>query len=376
MRKLILVIVALAVVVGGGWYYMQQQGRGPANDQIVIAVAGPMTGQYSTFGEQMRKGAEQAVKDINAAGGIMGKQIRLEVGDDACDPKQAVAVANDLANKKVLFVAGHYCSGSSIPASAVYQEVGMIQMSPASTNPLFTERGMANIFRLCGRDDQQGSVAGNFLADKFGDKKIAIVHDKQSYSKGLAEETQKQLNALGIKEVMFDTINPGERDYSAIVTKLKAAAIDVLYYGGYHAEAGLIIRQMREQGMNTRLIGGDALVTQELWSITGKAGEGTMMTFGPDPRKNPAVTALVETFRKQGWEPEGYTLYTYAAVQVYKQAVEQAGSTETAKVLPVLKSKTFTSVMGDASFDAKGDNKAPGYVFYEWKDGKYDYTAM
>ncbi len=375
MRKLILGLVALVIVAGGAWYYMQGRG-GSSSDQIVIAVAGPMTGQYSTFGEQMRKGAEQAVNDINAAGGIMGKQIRLEVGDDACDPKQAVAVANDLANKKVLFVAGHYCSGSSIPASAVYQEEGMIQISPASTNPLFTERGMANIFRLCGRDDQQGSVAGNFLADRFSDKKIAIVHDKQAYSKGLAEETQKQLNARGIKEVMFDTINPGERDYSAIVTKLKAAEIDVLYYGGYHAEAGLIIRQMREQGMNTRLIGGDALVTQELWSITGKAGEGTMMTFGPDPRKNTAVTALVETFRKQGWEPEGYTLYTYAAVQVYKQAVEQAGAIENAKVLPVLKSKTFATVMGDASFDAKGDNKAPGYVFYEWKDGKYDYTAM
>lgn len=372
MRKILLALVVL-IAVAAGWYVLRPAQQ---SDHILIAVAGPMTGQYSTFGEQMRKGAEQAVKDINAAGGIMGKQVRLEVGDDACDPKQAVAVANQLANKKVMFVAGHYCSGSSIPASTVYQEEGMLQISPASTNPLFTERALSNIFRLCGRDDQQGAVAGNFLADKFSGKKIAIVHDKQSYSKGLAEETKKNLNARGVTEALFDTINPGERDYSAIVTKLKAAQIDVLYYGGYHAEAGLIIRQMREQGMATRLIGGDALVTQELWSITGKAGEGTMMTFGPDPRKNSAVTSLVETFRKQGYEPEGYTLYTYAAVQVFKQAVEQAGSTEVAKLLPILKSKTFTSVMGDASFDAKGDNKAPGYVFYEWQNGKYDYTSM
>lgn len=372
MRK---VLLALVVAVAGvvGWYVLRPSAT---NDEIVIAVAGPMTGAYSTFGAQMRRGAEQAVRDINAAGGIMGKQVRLEVADDACQPTQAVSVANDLVNKKVVFVAGHYCSGSSIPASEVYQDEGILQISPASTNPLFTDRGLANIFRLCGRDDQQGKVAGNFMADHFADKKIAIVHDKQAYSKGLAEETKKQLNARGIKEVVFDTINPGERDYSALVTKLKAAEVEILYYGGYHSEAGLIIRQMREQGMDTRLIGGDALVTQELWSITGKAGEGTMMTFGPDPRKNPGVGPLLETFRKQGWEPEGYTLYTYAAVQIYKQAVEQAGTTETAKVAHVLKTKTFTSVMGDASFDAKGDNKAPGYVFYEWKDGKYDYATL
>lgn len=372
MKKVLLALVVVILAVGA-WFFLRP---GMQKDEIVIAVAGPMTGKESTFGEQMRRGAEQAVKDINAAGGIMGRQVRLEVGDDACEEKQAVAVANQLANKKVNFVAGHYCSSSSIPASEVYQEEGMIQMSPASTNPLFTDRSLSNIYRLCGRDDQQGTVAGNFLADKFADKKIAIVHDRKTYSQGLAEATRKQLNARGIKEVIFDTIIPGERDYSAIVTKLKAAGIEVLYYGGYHAEAGLIVRQMREQGMDTRLIGGDALVTQEFWSITGKAGEGTMMTFGPDPRKNPDVNALVATFRQQGWEPEGYTLYTYATVQVYKQAVEQAGTTDTAKVSSVLKSGNFTTVMGDASFDAKGDNKAPGYVFYEWKDGKYDYTAM
>ena len=280
----------------------------PQSDDIVIAVAGPMTGQYATFGEQMRRGAEQAVKDINAGGGILGRQVRLEIGDDACDPKQAVALAQKFANQKIKFVAGHFCSGSSIPASVIYQDEGMVQITPASTSPLLTDRALPNIFRLCGRDDQQGEVAGNLLADKFGDKKIAIVHDKQSYSKGLAEETQKNLNRRGVTEVMFDTINPGERDYSSLVTKMKAAEIEVLYYGGYHPEAGLIIRQMREQGMATRLIGGDALVTQDFWNITGAAGAGTLMTFAPDPRKNPNLAGLVESFRKQGYEPEGYTL--------------------------------------------------------------------
>jgi len=372
MRKILLAVVIIAAAAVG-WYVMRQ---GSQNDDIVIALVGPMTGQSSSIGDQYLKGAEQAVKDINAAGGILGKHLRLEIGDDACDPKQAVAVANQIANKNIKFVVGHYCSGSSIPASVVYQEEGMLEISPGSTNPLYTDRGLSNIFRLCGRDDQQGAVAGNFIADKFGDKRIAIVHDKQVASKGIADEMKKNLNARGVTEVIFDTVNPGERDYSAIVTKLKAERIDFLFFGGYHAEAGLIIRQMREQGMATRLMGNDALVTQELWSITGSAGEGTLMTFGPDPRKNPKVASLVESFRKQGYEPEGYTLYTYASVQVFKQAIEQAESTESAKVLSILRSKTFPSVMGDISLDAKGDITAPGYVVYEWKDGKYDYTTM
>ena len=371
MRRLIAAVVVLIAVVAIWLYYRST----PRSTEIVIAVAGPMTGQYATFGEQMRRGAQQAVNDINAAGGILGRPLRLEVGDDACDPKQAVTLAQYFANLRIKFISGHYCSGSSIPASVIYQEEGMLQMSPASTNPLFTERGLPNIFRIYGRDDQQGVVVGHFIADKFPNKKIAIVHDKQAYSKGLAEEVQKNLRARGVSETMFDTINPGERDYSFLVTKMKAAEIDILYYGGYHSEAGLLIRQMREQGMTTRMIGGDALVTQDFWSITGPAGTGTLMTFSPDPRKNPEHAGLVESFRKQGYEPEGYTLYTYASVQVYKQAVELAGSHETAKLLPVLKSHNFTTVIGNTGFDAKGDIKAPGYVFYEWRNGTYDYWS-
>ena len=167
-----------------------------ARAEIAIATAGPMTGQYASFGEQMRRGAEMAVKDINAAGGVLGQKLRLEIGDDACDPKQAVAVANEMASKGVKFMAGHFCSGSSIPASNVYSEEDILQISPASTNPKLTERGLDNVFRVCGRDDQQGLVAGNFLADKFGSKKIAIIHDKTAYGKGLADETRKRIREM------------------------------------------------------------------------------------------------------------------------------------------------------------------------------------
>ena len=344
-----------------------------AQAQIQIATAGPMTGQYASFGQQMKAGAEMAVADINAAGGVLGQQLVLSIGDDACDPKQAVAVANEMVGKGVVFMAGHFCSGSSIPASAVYTEEDILQISPASTNPKFTDEGGANVFRVCGRDDQQGLVAGGFLAKNFGAKNIAIVHDKTAYGKGLADETRAAMNAAGKSETLYEAYTAGEKDYTALVSKLKENAIDVLYVGGYHTEAGLMVRQMRDQGMNTVLVSGDALVTDEYWSITGDAGEGTLMTFSPDPRKNPDAAPIVQKFRDAGIEPEGYVMYTYAAVQIFAQAAEFAGSTDLGKILPVINDKKFSTVLGVLSFDDKGDVTLPGYVFYEWKDGQYDY---
>lgn len=345
-----------------------------ASADITIATAGPMTGQYASFGEQMKAGAVQAVADINAAGGVNGKMLKLEIGDDVCDPKQAVAVANDFVGKGVAFVAGHFCSGSSIPASAVYEEEGILQISPASTNPKLTDEGGPNVFRVCGRDDQQGLVAGGYLAKMHGGDNIAIVHDKTAYGKGLADATLAAMKAAGKNETLYEAYTAGEKDYSALVSKLKQNSVDVLYVGGYHTEAGLMVRQMRDQGMKTQLISGDALVTQEYWDITGAAGEGTLMTFSPDPRKNPGAAPLVKTFRDKGIEPEGYVLYTYAAIQVFAQAATAAKSTDLEPVLAAMKGRTFSTVLGDLSFDEKGDVTLPGYVFYEWKGGNYDYA--
>ena len=341
--------------------------------EIPIASVGPITGSDAAFGEQMKRGAVMAVEDLNEKGGVLGRKLRLEIGDDACDPKQAVAVANQMGGKKVTLVVGHFCSSTSIPASNVYAEENIIQISPGSTNPQLTERGLNNVFRVCGRDDQQGSVIGKTLLENYKGKRIGIIHDKTTYGKGLADEVQKFINAAGVKETVYEGFNRGDKDFSALVTKLKQANVDVVMDGGYHTEAGLIVRQMRDQGMKTVLIGGDALVTEEFWSIAGAAGEGTMMTFSPDPRKNPAVAGLVEKFRKAGYEPEGYTLYSYAAVQAWAQAVTKVGGTDYAKVIAALKANKFDTVLGEIGFDAKGDVTAPGYVVYAWKGGKYDY---
>jgi branched-chain amino acid transport system substrate-binding protein len=345
-----------------------------ARADITVAMVGPITGQYAAFGAQFKAGAEMAIEDINAAGGLLGEKLKLEIGDDACDPKQAVAVANQLARKQIKFVAGHFCSGSSIPASKVYAEEGMIQISPGSTNPKYTdERPGPGILRVCGRDDQQGEFIGKYMAANYKNKNIAVVHDKSAYGKGLADDTMKFMRAAGKKEKLYEAITQGDKDYSALVSKLKAEAIDVLYLGGYHTEAGLIVRQMRDQGMKTQFISGDALVTKEFWQITGPAGEGTLMTFPPDPARSPANAAIVKKFKAKGIEPEGYVLYTYAAMQVYAQAVAAVRSTDTRKVVDALSKGTFKTVLGEISFDSKGDPKTEGYVVYVWKDGGYDY---
>jgi branched-chain amino acid transport system substrate-binding protein len=358
---------------GEGEGKTQEQGAAASKEPIVIAVVGPMTGQYASFGQQLAEGAKQAVADLNAAGGVLGRQVTLEIGDDACDPKQAVAVANQMVQKGAVLIDGHYCSGSSIPASKVYEEEGIVMISPGSTNPKLTEEGGDSVFRVCGRDDQQGGVAAKFLAEKFAGKKIAVIHDKTAYGQGLADETKKNLEQLGVQPALYEAYTAGEKDYTALVSKLKQNGIDVLYVGGYHTEAGLILRQMREQGMSTVLMSGDALVTEEYWSITGEAGTGTLMTFSPDPRKNPGAAPLVEVFRQKKVEPEGYVLYSYATIQVWAQAVKDAGGVALEPVLEVMREKKFDTVLGSIGFDEKGDVTAPGYVVYVWKDGTYGY---
>ena len=344
---------------------------GPARADVVVAVAGPLTGQYAVFGVQMKNGAEMAVKDINAKGGINGEKLVLKVADDACDPKQAVAVANQLVNEKVVFVDGHFCSGSSIPASTVYHEEGMLMISPASTNPTFTEQGFDNVFRTCGRDDVQGVFAANYVVDHKLGSKVAVIDDKTQYGKGLADVFRKQLNARGVKEVIDEEITAGDKDFSALVTKLKQAGVDLIYFGGYHTEAGLITRQARQQGLQAQVVSGDALQTQQFWDIAGKTGEGFMMTFPADPRDLPSAANVVKEFKAQNIDPEGYTLYTYAAMQVFKDAATKAKSTELDALTKVLHADTFDTVIGPIGFNKNGDIKKPVYVMYKWHDGNY-----
>src|SRR5882724_10519149 len=301
-------------------------GCGQKDDTIKFGIGGPITGSDAAFGAQLKQGAEQAIADINDAGGILGKKISVSVGDDVGDPRQGVSVANNFMAAGVKYVVGHFNSSVTMPSSEIYQENGAMQITPASTNPKITERNMWNIFRTCGRDDQQGAVAGDYIAKNFKNKKVAVVHDKTTYGQGLADEAKKTINAKGIREVLYEGINIGDKDFSALVTKIKSSNADLVYWGGLFAEGGLIVRQMRDQGVKAPLMGGDGITDDEFASVGGPGVEGTLMTFPPDPRKNPAAKAAVAKFRAKKFEPEAYTLYSYAAVQVIKAAAEQAKS--------------------------------------------------
>jgi len=370
MRTLKLAGICLATILGVG----------SASAEVLFGVGAPITGPNAIYGAQILKGAEAAVEEINARGGMNGEKVRIVIGDDVSDPKQGISVANKFAGDGVKFVIGHYNSGVTIPASDVYAENGILMISPGATNPAYTEKGLWNTFRTCGRDDQQGIAAGQYISRHFKDAKIAIVHDKTPYGQGLADATRKTLHDLGLQEALYEGVNVGEKDFSALITKAKATGINLVYWGGVHTEAGLIIRQLADQNLKVTFISGDAIVNNELASIAGDAVIGTLNTFGPDPRVDPANRELVEKFRAQGFEPEAYTLYSYAAAQVIAAASEATGSNDPQAIAAALKEKgPYKTALGELGFDEKGDAKLPGYVMYEWKktdDGKYVYEQQ
>jgi branched-chain amino acid transport system substrate-binding protein len=342
---------------------------------LKISVAGPHTGAYAAFGEQLWRGAEQAAKDINAAGGINGKMVELVKSDDACEPKQAVAVANRAVDAdKVVGVVGHFCSSSTMPASEIYADADVLTITPASTNPQVTERGLPTMMRMCGRDDQQGIVAGDYIVKKLGAKRVAVIHDKDTYGQGLADATRAQLRKNGLTEVLYEGLTRGEKDFNALVTKIRSLNADAVYFGGLHTEAGPLVRQMREQGVNAAFISGDGIVSEDFATAAGGNNfvKGVLMTFGADPRKNDAGKAVIEKFRAAKYEPEGYTLYSYASMQVLAAALKGSGSTSGAKMAEWLKKNPVDTVMGQKAFDAKGDLVVSDYVMYGWDDqGKY-----
>lgn len=347
-----------------------------AQEDIVIAVAGPITGQLATIGDQFKTGAQAAADAINAAGGVNGRQIKLSIQDDVCDPKQAVSVANRIVAEGIKFIDGHACSGSSIPASAVYAEAGVLMMSPASSNPVLTdaaaENGWPTIMRLYTRDDAQGAFIGPWIAEKYKGKNVVILHDKSAYGQGVADAVRATMNASGLNEVMYEGINAGDKDYSALVTKMKELKADVVYFGGYHPEAGLILRQSAEQGFKFQLIMPDSIASPEFWQVAGPAGEGTMFVFPSDPQSKPEAKEAVEKIKASGFVPEGFTLFSYAVVQAVAQGIERAGTDDPMKVAEALKNgEPISTVVGQITFDEKGDIKDATYDINQWHDGQY-----
>lgn len=342
-----------------------------AADTIKIGIAGPKTGPVTQYGDMQFMGAKQAIADINAKGGVDGKMLEAKEYDDACDPKQAVAVANKVVNDGVKFVVGHLCSSSTQPASDIYEDEGVIMITPAATSPEITSRGYKLVFRTIGLDSAQGPAAGNYIADHVKPKVVAVIHDKQQYGEGIATAVKQTLEKKGVKVALFEGINAGDKDFGSLMQKLKQANVDFVYYGGYHPELGLILRQAKEKGVNAKFMGPEGVGNDSISQIAQDASEGLLVTLPKSFDADPANKAIVDALVADKKDPSGpFVFPAYSAVEVIAGGIAAAKSEDTAKVAAAIHAGTFKTPTGDLSFDAKGDLKDFKFVVYEWHFGK------
>ncbi len=341
-------------------------GAGHAAAEIKIGIAGPMTGPVAQYGDMQFSGARMAIERINAAGGVNGEMLEAVEVDDVCDPKQAVTVANRLVNDGVRFVVGHLCSSSTQPASDIYEDEGILMVTPASTSPTITERGYELLFRTIGLDSMQGPVAGEYLAS-LNPERVAIIHDKQQYGEGIATAVRDTLKNAGIEIAMFEGITAGDKDFSSLITKLKQADVDYVYYGGYHPELGLILRQAEQADLDTVFMGPEGVGNKDINTIAGDAAEGLLVTLPPSFDEKEENQSLVQAFEEKGEDPSGpFVLTSYTAVQLIAEGIEQAGSTDPFDVAEALRSGSYNTPIGTVEYDEKGDMKSFEFVVYEW----------
>jgi branched-chain amino acid transport system substrate-binding protein len=344
----------------------------PATADIAIGVAGPFSGPNAALGEQLRRGVEQAVDDINATGGIRGERISLTFADDACDPRKAVEAATGFVSAGVKAVIGHYCSGASIPASKVYEKAGIVMITPASTNPRLTDEGGWNVIRLVPRDDAQADAAATLVLDKFRDRKIAILSDEAPAFAALAERYKSSLQNKGLTVSIHETFKAGEKSLAALADKVRTSGAEVVYLACTYVECGELARALRAAGSKAQLISGDALVTEDFGKEAGEAAEGTLLTFTYDPRRFPSARTLLQRWQTEDRTAEGFTLYAYAAIQALVSAADATGAMDGTRLADWLRGGNRTNtVAGPISFDAKGDLTAPAITWLKWIDGRY-----
>ena len=347
--------------------------RGNAQGTIKLGALLPLSGDNANTGLDLLNAAKLASDEINAAGGVLGRQLEIVPVDDACDAQTGTAAAQQLLASGVVGVAGGYCSGAAIPETVVLHPRGIPYVAVA-TNPALTDRDLNTVFRIAGRDDRQGFFAARFLAVPSGAKRLAILHDNTTYSRGLAEETRTANSdlKLGMQIVFFDAITPGERDYTSTLTKIKGSGADTLYFTGYAPEAGLIVRQAKEIGLAVRLIGGDATNDPTVIETAGPAAVGYIVTTAPLPEFLPGATAFIIAYTQHfGGAPGPFSIYEYDAVKVLADAVTQAVSTDPADVAEALRTIRSAGITGEIAFDAKGDRQTVVYMTAIVQDGKF-----
>jgi len=365
-----LVFVLVIILVPG--FFLISPSR--AEDAIKLGLAAPLTGDQGVFGELLKNGATIALEEWNERGGVLGKKVEILWGDDQHDPKQAVSIANKFVNEGVVGVVGHFNSSCSIPASTIYAKYDIPQITPASINAEFTDRGLKNVFRVCGRDDQQAVVAADFIVNTLKKTKVAIFHDKTTYGQGLADKVADELKKLGLSPVFYTGVVQGDKDYTAVLTAAKQRGPEILYFGGIHPEAILLARQSRELGLNAILINGSGTFTQEFIDGAGPAAEGSYISFYPDPEKIVEAQPFIKKFKEkfpQAKEISAFTINSYVATNVLLEAIQATGSTEGKKLLDYIHQTRFNTASGPIQFDEKGDLTEAPFVFWQVQNGKF-----
>lgn len=384
VRTLGLTLVAAAIVGLYGCGKKEEAAPAPApkaeapaaKPEVVVKVGhvGPLTGPIAHLGKDNENGARMAIDDANAKGiEIDGKKIKFELvaEDDQADPKTGTVVAQKLVDAKVVGVVGHLNSGTTIPASKIYSDAGIPQISPSATNPKYTQQGFKTAFRVIANDVQQGSALGEFAVKELKAKKIAIIDDKTAYGEGLANETQKAAEALGAKVVAREYTTDKATDFKAILTKIKGKGPDVIMYGGMDAQAGPMVKQMKELGIKAKFISGDGACTAEWTKLSAGANEAHYCSQAGLPvDKMPNAKDFVDRFTKKYGQIQVYAPYSYDAAMSLIEAMKAAKSTDPAKYLPALASLSVDGVTAKVEFDDKGDTKHGLITIYEVKDGK------
>ncbi|MBQ6656854.1 MAG: high-affinity branched-chain amino acid ABC transporter substrate-binding protein [Ottowia sp.] len=346
-------------------------GAAQAEGTIRIGAAGPQTGPAAQYGDMVFTGVQAAVADINNAGGINGSKLEIVYYDDACDPKQAVAVANKVVNDGIRFVVGHVCSGATLAAVPIYDDEGVLMVTPSATQPEVTSEKRRLTFRTIGLDNVQGTIAADYIVKKYKGKKIAVLHDKQQYGEGVATVVRDGVKAGGVDVVMFEGLNAGDKDFSALVTKLKSAGVEFVYFGGYYTEMGLLLRQSHQAGLKVQFMGPEGVGNNDVTAIAGDAVEGLLATLPRAFDTAPRNKELVERIKAAKKDPSGaFVMPGYAALQVIAEGLKAAGSQEPAKVADAIRAGTFETPIGQVAFDNKGDLKSFDFAVYHWhKDG-------
>lgn len=336
-----------------------------------IGFANPLSGPFAESGKRAELAVALAIEAVNRTGGVLGRELELVAVDDACGIDRAAAAASELIAASVVFVVGHRCSHSSLIAAPLYEAAGIPMMSPESTHPRLTEEGRVNVFRLIGRDDDQGRVGGEWLSARAGRNRIGIVHDGSTYGRGLALAVRDRLRASGAREALFQAYEPGATSLATLIDAVRSSGVGVLYVGGYGPDAGLIARIAREQGLNLALVGGDGLEMDEFWEAAGPAGEGTVFTARRNVSAEPAARSVLEQFRAMGLGSLPTGLGPYAAVQIWAEAAERAGTADPAEVVEAIHRGRFDTVLGRVAFDARGDLEGAAWQWQVWRDGTF-----